>query len=157
MGVSYGLGFVRLGFDEDFPKKTKLQALKALASASGTTVRDVFDDVVVEVSAKGAVKELTGDVASSVRDAVKGASAPSSAFRYLDGYVVCIHGAKDETAVELPEGEETYIGPLAPLVDRLDDLLAQDEMEPACQHVHQALREMCDRAKALKLPLYIGA
>jgi hypothetical protein len=157
MGASYGLGFIDIAVPDDLSREEKLQALRALATAGQVTIRDGFDGIAVEVSPGGEVKELGGDEAAAILRALdeNGGSAPYSSFEYLDGYVVCVDGA-EEGEVSLPHGDDSYIGPLEPLVERLDQLLARDDIADSPAAVHRALRKLCDLARRLRLPVNLG-
>ncbi|MCO5166178.1 MAG: hypothetical protein M9894_07395 [Planctomycetes bacterium] len=157
MGACYGLGLVGVLLEADAPREEKVAAVQAHARAASTTLRDAFDGVAVEVSPDGAVTELAGDLARDVREAVEraGGSASYSTFKYLDGFVVCADGAR-EAEVELPGGGDGYVGPLEALALHLDELLAREGVDPACHALHGELRALCDRGRALRLPVTLG-
>ncbi len=159
MGATYGLGIVDHLAECDASRDDKLAFVAAFARAAGCPVRDAFDGAAVEVTPEGDVTELEGDEAKALLAAVEdgGGSASYSSFRHLDGYSVCLDGAADEAEFELPDGQDGHVGPLAPLVERLDELLARDDVDEGPRLLHEDLRRLCDRAAVLRLPLTLGS
>jgi hypothetical protein len=158
MSANYGLGIVDFVMEADASREEKLDALIAVAKVAGITVRDAFDGEAFEVTAKGDVKQLEGTLAKKILDAVKknGGSASYSSMDLLDGYVLCLDGA-EEGEVELPGGNDTYVGPLDPFVERLEDLLERNDLDDSKQSLHKSLRKLCDVSRKLKIPVNVGS
>jgi hypothetical protein len=163
MGATYGLGIARHAIALDTPREDAIGLLRAIASYAGAPVRDVLeDDEVVEVSPAGAETALDGDRAEAVRAAVSdhGGSAGYAAFAYLDGFDVLVPDATRTGEIEATAGDdelELAVAPVSALRARLDELLAQTDIPPACHALHQRLRALCDDAERLGLPLVLSS
>lgn len=158
MTACYGLGFVEHIVDAELSRDDALLALRMLARAAGVVLRDVARGIAVQVTPLGRVTELSGAEAEALVEAVarEGGSVPHSFLSRLDGYVVCVAAAKERTEVNLPDGRETYVGPLDDLVAHLDELLARDDIGDDEQDVHRHLRRIADIAARLRVPMIVG-
>lgn len=158
MSASYGVGFVEHIVDAELSRDDALLALRMLGRAAGVVLRDVVRGVAVEVTPLGRVSDLGGAEAEALIEAVahEGGSVPYSFMSRLDGYVVCVAGANEHKEVYLPDGRETYVGPLEDLVARLDELLARDDIDDDQQELHRHLRRIADTAARLRVPMIVG-
>jgi hypothetical protein len=158
MGATYGLGIVS-SLELDTPRETVLAVLRKVAAFAGAPVRDVVDDDVVEVSPDGDVTQLDGSLAESITQALEENTGSNTygAFEYLEGFEVLVPGEFEGAFLyELPGENQFDVNPLAELRDRLDELIASDEVKERSHGLHRTLREMCDVAEKLRVPLHIG-
>lgn len=156
MGACYGLGVVS-SLEADTPRDIALGVLRRIAAFSGTALRDVVDGEVVQVSPGGDVTELDAALASRVSDAIekRGGSAPYRTFQHLEGFDILVPGDFEGDALDDLPGDGN-VHPLHEFRARLDELLARDDVEESSQALHRALRELCDLAEELKVPLSIA-
>ena len=135
MGASYGFGIV-----------------------AGAPIRDVIESAVVEVSPNGDVKQLEGELADSITKVIdRGGSSSYRTFEYLEGYDIAVPGDfEGQFLDDLPGEYEFEVQPLGALRERLDALNAMEEIKEDSIKLHRSLREMCDVAEKLGLPLVTG-
>ena len=158
MGASYALGVVS-SLEVDTPRDIALGVLRRIAAFSGAALRDLVEDEVVEVSPDGNVTEVDGALASRIAEAIekRGGDASYRAFEYLEGFDILVPGDFEGDMVDdLPGDNEFNVHPLREFRERLTELLARDDIAPASQSLHRSLRELCDIADELQLPLSIA-
>lgn len=158
MSGTYGFGIAG-SLEADAPRETVIAVLQRIAAFAGAPVRDVIEGEVVEVSPKGDVKQLDGAIAESITKAVEsgGGSRSMRAFEYLEGFDIAVPGDfEGEFLDDLPAENAFEVQPLSALRERLDALIAMDEIAEHSVDLHRELREMCDVAEKLRLPLITG-
>ena len=158
MGASYGFGIVS-SLEADAPRDLVISVLQRIAAFAGAPIRDVIESAVVEMSPNGDVKQLEGELAESITKVIDGGRSSSSyrTFEYLEGYDIAVPGDfEGQFLDDLPGDYEFEVQPLGALRERLDALNAMEEIKEDSIKLHRSLREMCDVAEKLGLPLVTG-
>jgi hypothetical protein len=144
--------------EADAPRELVVYVLQRIAAFAGAPIRDVFEDEVIEVWPNGDVKQLEGELAESITSVIdRGGSSSYRTFEYLEGFDIAVPGEFEGAFLDdLPGENEFEVQPLRALRERLDELIANDEIKEYSVELHRSLREMCDVAEKLQLPLVTG-